>query len=582
MNTNFHRGGRGHNSHSLMRMLLFLVFIGIGFIYVVNIYVLTQYHQTSTYMNNDDQSNFILQFQNDSISSNGNSLKDNTIDSNRMMNVIQIENQLSGSPEWILSSPALNREVEGYMSKSSINKGQSIKLFYSVNEPNLPTDAMVSIEVFRSGWYQGIGGRKLLGPINVPPIAQEMPSFERDGLLACKWKDPFILNTESSWTSGVYLVKMTLKPAQVQSYAIFVVRDDDRKEKADIMLQLPFNTYQAYNIWGGKNIYRCNLSKRCEQARMASFDRPYAAPDNKAGAFGTGAGEYLSNVQPFETYPIKTTASWNYNMVRWMEKNGLDVTYVANADVHSRLPRLMKPRVFMTQGHDEYWSWAMRDHVMAWRDEGVHLAFLGSNTAYWQIRYEDSDGESSLETDNTNTESRTMVCYRREKKDPIKTQYRTTKWRLVRPEALLVGVEYLFPLGDPFDEDMLVSNYEHWMFKNTGVKKGDALPGLLGYEVDRIQKESLVPKEGNLDEPVKNIVELFATPLINRKNNKITSHGAIYQASSGAYVFSPGTMQWSWGLDDYGVEQGLRTSRLNSVVETMTWNFLEAAGIKRR
>ncbi len=52
------------------------------------------------------------------------------------MNSIQYENQLSGSPEWILSSPALNREVEGFMSNSSINKGQSIKLFYSVNEPN--------------------------------------------------------------------------------------------------------------------------------------------------------------------------------------------------------------------------------------------------------------------------------------------------------------------------------------------------------------------------------------------------------------------------------------------------------------
>src|SRR5210317_440720 len=112
------------------------------------------------------------------------------------MNAIQYENQLSGSPEWILSSPAMNREVEGFMSNSSINKGQSIKLFYSVNEPNLPKDTMVSLEVFRTGWYQGIGGRKLLGPINVPPIAQEIPSFQKDGLLVCKWKDPFILNTE--------------------------------------------------------------------------------------------------------------------------------------------------------------------------------------------------------------------------------------------------------------------------------------------------------------------------------------------------------------------------------------------------
>ena len=55
----------------------------------------------------------------------------------------------------------------------------------------------------------------------------------------------------------------------------------------------------------------------------------------------------------------------------------------------------------------------------------------------------------------------------------------------------------------------------------------------------------------------------------------------MYRASSGANVFGSGTMQWSWGLDDYGVKEGLRTSRLNSAIETMTWNLFEAAGIAR-
>ena len=256
-------------------------------------------------------------------------------------NAIQIENELPGSPEWILSKPALNREVEGYMSRTSIQKGDKISLYYNVNpiatKKKSPEPVDVKIEVFRTGWYDGVGARKMFGPILVPGITQQMPTPGQDGLLICKWRDPYIIQTYDSWTTGVYLVKMTeMNPSSMrQSYAIFVLRDDYRNSSSsstpDIMFQLPFNTYQAYNIWGGRNLYRCNLSKGCQEARKVSFDRPFAAPENEVGAFGTGAGEYLSNVQPIQFYPIKTTASWNYNMVRWMERNHLDVSYISNS-----------------------------------------------------------------------------------------------------------------------------------------------------------------------------------------------------------------------------------------------------------
>ena len=314
---------------------------------------------------------------------------------------------------------------------------------------------------------------------------------------------------------------------------------------------------------------------RCSQAFKVSFDRPYAQPWNNTAAFGLGAGEYLTNVQPFETYPIKSAASWNYNMVRWLEKNNLDVTYVTNIDTHSRLKYLSKPKLFLTQGHDEYWSWEMRDHVTEWRDQGVHLAFLGSNTAYWQIRYEDMTNDSV-----ESQEPRTIVCFRRQKRDPIKDKYRTTKWRDVRPEALLVGVEYVFPLGDPFDEDIIVSDHEHWLFNGTGLKSGDKIPGILGYEVDRIANIKPMDEntEGNI--PIESITKIFETPLLNRRNQTILAQSGFYTATSGANVFGAGTMQWSWGLDDFGVQQGLRTSRLSEVIKIMTWNLLNAAGIR--
>ena len=522
--------------------------------------------------------------------SDSNVVRDDGDDIAKHKNVIQLENELPGSSDWVLSKPAVDREIEGYMSRTSVNKGQSISLFYNVKrEGSISTQSPpnVTIDVYRTGWYGGVGGRKVLGSIEIPGIYQTMPNPETDGLIVCRWRDPYVIET-NSWTTGVYLVKMTEMKSFAQSYAIFVVRDDkmrNRDEKgADIMFQLPVNTYQAYNRWGSKNLYGCfnswggkNMTEygRCSKAFKVSFDRPYAQPWNSSAALGLGAGEYLANVQLSKTYPIKYSASWNYNMVRWLEKNNLDVTYVTNVDTHTRLKDLAKPKLFLSQGHDEYWSWAMRDHVTDWRDQGVHLAFLGSNTAYWQIRYEDMTSN-----DVESGEPRTIVCYRRQRRDPVKDKYRSTKWRQVRPEALLVGVEYIFPLGDPFDEDIIVSNHSHWLFNGTGVKRGDKIPGILGYEVDRIA--NIKSMDGNTEEniPADRITKIFETPLINCRNETIIAQSGFYTSNSGAHVFASGTMQWSWGLDDYGVQQGLRTSRLSKVIERMTWNLLNAAGIR--
>lgn len=506
-------------------------------------------------------------------------------------NEIQLENELPGSPDWILFKPAVNREVEGFMSRTSINKGENISLYYNVNRrlADESSSGKVIIEVFRTGWYDGVGARKVHGPIEVPVIFQIMPTPQAYGLIVCNWSNPYIIQTNYLWTTGVYLVKMTETYSMAQSYAIFVLRNDrkniDGSAGADIMFQLPFNTYQAYNRWGSRSLYGCypewsgeDMKDRpagsCEGARKVSFDRPYAQPWNLTASFGLGAGEYLSNVQPFANYPIKSAASWNYNMVRWLEKNNLDVTYISNTDVHTRVNKWSKPKLFLTQGHDEYWSWSMRDNTMKWRDDGVHMAFLGSNTAFWQIRYEDiSENSTDFE------EPRTVVCFRRPKKDPVKDQYRTLKWRNVgRPEALMVGVEYIFPLGDPFDEDLTVFDHSHWIFNGTGVKKGDKIHGLLGYEVDRI--ENTIASRNNTEESIQNITKLFETPLVNRANKTIVAQSSFFTAKSGAHVFGAGTMQWSWGLDDYGVQQGLRTSRLSTIIERMTWNMIHASGIK--
>jgi hypothetical protein len=53
-----------------------------------------------------------------------------------------------------------------------------------------------------------------------------------------------------------------------------------------------------------------------------------------------------------------------------------------------------------------------------------------------------------------------------------------------------------------------------------------------------------------------------------------------YVAPSGAQVFATGSIQWSWGLDDFNAPR-LRTSRLSPAAAQITRNVLERFEAKR-
>ncbi len=483
-------------------------------------------------------------------------------------NPITRENDRTGTREWKLTSPATNREIEGYASATSVNHGEPIRLYVNT------AARAYTIDVFRMGWYGGLGGRRVMGPIQISGTRQIVPTPDpTTGLIDCDWLNPFTLVTGDNWTSGVYLAKLTEDANNKQSYIIFVVRNDEAS--SHYAFQLPVTTYQAYNFWGGKSLYANGSgaglpwgSSTGTAAVKVSFNRPYARSTNSNAAFGIGAGEFLSNFLPVAEFYPTSSAGWDYNMVRWLEKEGYDVSYVTNIDLHVSSSLRTRARTYMSSGHDEYWSWEMRENLKAFRDSGGNLIFFGANAMYWQVRI-----ERSLVT---GTDHRVMVGWKeRFRDDPLFTDgiasndhLVTSKWRdapVSRPEDSLIGVRYLLQY---VADDMVVSNASHWVFQRTGLRNGSRLPGLLGFEIDGIA--------GNQPPGTEVLCTSLATEVPNSHNRTIesaTANMTLYTWPSGAQVFATGTMQWSWGLDDYNVPQ-LRSSRVNSVAIQITKNVL--------
>ena len=470
-------------------------------------------------------------------------------------NPIVIENSRPGTTAWQLTNPATNHEIEGYASLTSVNHGGQIELFVKTIDPSY------TIQFFRMGWYGGLGGRSMGPAISRRSVVQSPPFFTAStGLVECNWTDPYTLSIPESfnstgstnWTSGVYLAKLTGSSGK-QSYIIFVVRDDFRF--SDLLFQLAVTTYEAYNGWGGKSLYRFN-STGGVQAFKVSFNRPYGITFLTQAA-GIGAGEFLD--PPF-------AANTEYDAVRFLERNGYDVSYATNVDMHENGSLLFAHRAFLSMGHDEYWSFPMRSNVTTARDLGVNLGFFAANTCYWQIRFEPSP--------ITGASDRTVVSYKEFAlqqdpyaldNDPAHKPLVTTQWRetpVNMPEAALIGVMYDY---GPISGAVVVEDAFSWVFAGTTLQPGSKLPGLLGYEVDRMFPSSPA-----------GTIRLAHSPYLDSSGTLRYADATVYTTDVGVTVFASGTIHWCWGLDGYISPTRARSP--NAAVQQATRNVLARFG----
>lgn len=425
-------------------------------------------------------------------------------------NPIETENLNPGSDGWRIATLAQKREIEGYASAVSVAPGSSIDLMVSTSIPKTFT-----IQIYRVGWYGGAGGRLMvskdapsgvIGPLAGEPRPVPTPTAAPDFLIEARWPVSYTLAIPATWPSGYYLAKLTREDG-FERYAIFVVRDP--RSKAAIVMQASVTTWQAYNYWGGKSLYSTfggtgtdGFATKLSDVRsgMISFDRPYETTHAR-----DGAGEFFV---------------WEVNMVRWLERNGYDVTYATNLDVHADVDLLRGRNAFLSVGHDEYWTNEMRRNVTVARDNGVNLGFFSSNVSYWRIR---------LGPNDAGVPDRRVIGYKDVSVDPT-----TTRWRdQNRPENLLVGVMY----SGVWAGDYVILDPSSWVFDSTGFKAGDRVSNLVGYEYDRTFANGFTPPG----------LSVLSRSVVG--DDIVES--AVYSAPSGAVVFATGTNHWAWALDDY-------------------------------
>jgi hypothetical protein len=242
-------------------------------------------------------------------------------------------------------------------------------------------------------------------------------------------------------------------------------------------------------------------------------------------------------------------------MVRWLERNGYDVSYFTGVDGDRRGAEILEHRAFLSVGHDEYWSGAQRANVEAARDAGTSLAFFSGNEVFWKTRWEDGH--------------RTMVCFKEThagaKIDPGSW---TGTWRDSRPfnpeggrpENALTGTWFSVNSGTrAITVPAADGDLRFWR----GTSVANLAPGTtatltadtLGYEWDSAPDNGAAPAGlVRMSSTTASGVEVLQDHGSTYGAGTATHNLTLYRDPNGArrdaLVFGAGTIQWPWGLDD--------------------------------
>jgi hypothetical protein len=427
---------------------------------------------------------------------------------------IRAENDHPGTTDWQLTYTRVDpktkyrsRLIEGYAGRASVRPGEGLDLFVSTD----PASEFV-IDVYRLGYYQGKGGRHLLRLGPFPGKTQETPPVGPERLRECRWEKCTTLTIPRDWTSGVYLGKLSAKKHRYQSYLIFIVRDS---RPADFVFQCSDSTWQAYNKWPDEYSLYTNDRKDGKvlvSGVRVSYDRPYGKYvqifDNP---LSQGSGEFLL---------------WEFPLAFWMEQQGYDVTYCSNTDVHADPGCVTRGKAFLSVGHDEYWSRPQFDHVLAAVKAGVNVAFLSGNTCCFVAPLTPSSGGVP---NRILTRAGRYGGIR-----PNETGYMADLPAEAPNEATLIGAQTVSPFNG--SGDWIVTRPDHWIFAGTGMKKGDRIPGLVGWEFHGEPA----------DIPGLEVVAEGTT--INGGDREARYTATIYPGPKGNLVFNASTIFWSQGI----------------------------------
>lgn len=403
-------------------------------------------------------------------------------------------------------------EIWCYTDTYSYAPGATVRLHVSSTAPSY------RLEIVRDGATE----TPVLTRENLSARWQDTP--DQCSVIGCGWEASFEFRLEAGWPSGAYRITLTAEGRDgkpIHCHHLFIVRPALGCKPGRVLQVAATGTWTAYNTWGGSNHYQGITGPgRNQYATTVSIERPFCrgfvvlpdgAPRVPLQIYTPPAAipryphmEWAFANGYSKKYASSGWASYDSHFFRWAERAGYAVDLASQHELHFEPEILDGYDCVVFVGHDEYWTWEMRDALDAYVERGGHAARFAGNFM-WQTRLED------------NGKRQTCYKYRARAEDPV---YRSADpsrtsgcWEAAetgRPAAQTFGLNALRGLYVGWGgcaprgvRGFPVYRPEHWAFAGTGVYYGDLLGAeghAFGYEVDGLDYVI----RGGLPEPTEN------------------------------------------------------------------------------
>lgn len=398
------------------------------------------------------------------------------------------------------------------------------------------------LDIYRIGYYDGRGWRKVASLTNTPttqPDPDTIPD-SNGGVTCSNWSVTASWSIPADALSGLFVGVYRNVAENNASYIPFMVRDDSRS--ADVAYKTSDSTWAlAYNYYGspmfplaGKSLYGSGgpLGSIGSRTHAVTYHRPIVTREGVP-----------------QTYWLACEAP----LIRFLERNGYDVKYVASCDLDRDPTVLDNAAIFISSGHDEYWSQGMRDTVEAYRDNGGHALFMSGNEVFWRTRF--------------SPDHLTMWCYKDTMQgpgvhvagtplDPVSWTgtWKDTRFPGRQPENTITGTDFRMNGVNDYPAVLLqTAGYaSHPVWRNSPLTSGNVtIQGAIGFEADAMLPTQPATSQVILAAHTFNINGKYADDNGQEyAGNGDLNWGIVSQRyASGAVVVGFGTCQWSWGLD---------------------------------
>ena len=271
-----------------------------------------------------------------------------------------------------------------WTSQVSATCGTVIKVHASMYSNDHGDNNARTIKVLRIGNYSGAGARQMWSSAPIILKRYNLPKVKSlTRMVEATWPITTTFTIGKDWTPGLYAVASINDKDVIENIAPLIVKGQVATSK--LLLVHSTLTWAAYNSFGGRSAYMGPIDAKRERSRVISMDRPLVG----------------SGMNHFDRDAIA--------LVQYFEDKGIQVDQIADTDLNRNPSLIDRYSGVILSGHVEYMTNKIFKSLIAARNNGINLAMLGSNTAYWQVRL----------TPSASGSDRRMAIYRDPQSDPI-------------------------------------------------------------------------------------------------------------------------------------------------------------------